>query len=87
MPVYEYRCKSCESRFDALRPIAQADAPVPCPTCAATETMRLLSVFAAQVKSGKSSEIGGGACATSEAMGVPCCGGMCAAPGPALPRH
>lgn len=32
MPVYEYRCDPC-GPFDQHRDMAQATAPLPCPTC------------------------------------------------------
>ena len=34
MPVYEYFCKSCDGVFEAIRPIAKASDPSPCPVCA-----------------------------------------------------
>jgi putative FmdB family regulatory protein len=34
MPVYEYLCKHCDGVFEAIRPIAQAAEPAPCPVCA-----------------------------------------------------
>ncbi len=34
MPVYEYFCKSCDGVFEAIRPIAKASEPSPCPVCA-----------------------------------------------------
>lgn len=40
MPVYEYLCSAC-GPFTALRPMAEYQAPQPCPTCAA-ETKRAI---------------------------------------------
>jgi putative FmdB family regulatory protein len=34
MPIYEYYCASCDSRFEKLRPISAAGQSQPCPTCA-----------------------------------------------------
>jgi putative FmdB family regulatory protein len=67
MPIYEYRCKSCENRFEKLRPIAEMDGPTPCPRCQSAEVLRLLSVFAAP-SGGDSGE----ACASSIANGTTC---------------
>ena len=45
MPVYEYLCRTCESRFEARRSMGDAGAPIDCPQGHA-DTTRLLSVFA-----------------------------------------
>ena len=45
MPVYEYLCPRCDSRFELLRPISRADEAVSCPRCN-NDTRRLLSPFA-----------------------------------------
>jgi putative FmdB family regulatory protein len=34
MPTYDYACPGCGS-FDALRPLAERDAPIACPQCGA----------------------------------------------------
>lgn len=52
MPVYEYVCSDCHNKFDALRPMSQADEPIACERCASGRTARVLSVFAA-VSDGK----------------------------------
>ncbi|TMQ61371.1 MAG: zinc ribbon domain-containing protein [Candidatus Eisenbacteria bacterium] len=45
MPIYEYRCSTCEERFEAL--VARSDLPPPpCPRCGALRVARLLSTFA-----------------------------------------
>jgi len=33
MPIYEYSCKSCQERFDSIRPMSQRDEPATCPGC------------------------------------------------------
>lgn len=45
MPLYEYVCRTCDNRFEARRPMAEAGAPIDCPDGHA-DTTRLLSVFA-----------------------------------------
>ena len=47
MPLYEYRCSDCETRFDALRAMADADAPIACPKCEGENTRRAISLFSA----------------------------------------
>ena len=45
MPIYEYRCPSCESKFEMRRGMSQADDPAACPSCQRTESKRCLSTF------------------------------------------
>ena len=72
MPMYEYGCLSCSSRFDRLRRMGQSDADVTCPSCQSHRVERRLSVFAAPSRGGA---------AVAEASAAPaaggCCGGSC----------
>ena len=43
MPIYEYECRACGVQFECL--VRKAEV-VTCPSCAATEVERLLSMFA-----------------------------------------
>lgn len=61
MPIYEYRCKLCEKRFELLRGFGQKDATAACPACGSEQTRRELSVFAAPTGGDD-----GGACGWSE---------------------
>ena len=70
MPVYEYLCKVCDTRFEARRPMSDAGSPMACPAGHA-ETTRLLSVFASV---GASSARGGDAPPGPPQGG---CGGAC----------
>lgn len=45
MPVYEYRCTTCDTRFEIRRPAAEAGAPATCPD-GHEGARRVLSVFA-----------------------------------------
>jgi putative FmdB family regulatory protein len=47
MPVYEYYCKSCDGVFEAIRPIAKASEPSPCPVCAKKAERMMPSSFSA----------------------------------------
>ncbi len=46
MPIYEYRCKHCEERFEQLVPMRTEHPPVTCPHCGTQEVRKLLSTFA-----------------------------------------
>jgi putative FmdB family regulatory protein len=71
MPIYEYVCLDCGQRFETLRTMKEADAPIACVQCESGHTQRKLSVFFAQ--SGGRVVAGGGSkgCAG-------CSGGSCA---------
>ena len=47
MPVYEYHCKPCDGVFEAIRPIAKASEPSPCPVCSKKAQRLPPSSFAA----------------------------------------
>ena len=42
MPLYEYRCKTCNALTTALRSVAESEVPVPCESCGA-EARRIVS--------------------------------------------
>ena len=65
MPIYEYACPVCHTRFERLQPMGHAD-ETSCPDCGGAAN-RVLSVFAA-VSRGEGGE-------TSAVAG---CGGACA---------
>ncbi len=47
MPIYEYVCRECGSRYEALRRMQDADRDLKCPQCQSEEVERLLSTFSA----------------------------------------
>ena len=48
MPIYEYLCQDCGTRFEILRSIKDADNPILCKSCQGEHTQRAVSVFFAQ---------------------------------------
>jgi putative FmdB family regulatory protein len=60
MPIYEYRCESCETRFEKLRPMREAEAPTDCPRCGHVVAKKQMSVCCMSVSGGSSA--GAGAC-------------------------
>jgi putative FmdB family regulatory protein len=48
MPIYEYICLNCKHQFEAIRPMAQADAPQTCQKCGAEDIKRKISLFFAE---------------------------------------
>lgn len=75
MPLYEYRCPTCDHRFELLRSFSQSDEPAICPS-GHVVAQRLVSVPAARVESGRPLPMAGAA-ASSDGGGGSCCGGGC----------
>ncbi len=45
MPIYEYTCLDCNTKFDALRRMSEADTPISCEECRGENTSRKISLF------------------------------------------
>lgn len=71
MPIYEYTCRQCNTKFEQLVRSMSNEAKLHCPKCGSAKTARALSVFAVGAEAAKSS-------ASSDA---PICG-RCGGPGP-----
>ena len=74
MPMYEYRCPDCDSRFEKLRRMSEAEQPAECPQCASKAASRQLSGFAAVTAGGGGGMEMGGGCA-KPGCGPGGCGG------------
>jgi putative FmdB family regulatory protein len=76
MPLYEYYCADCEIKFEALRKMSQADAPIACVRCKGMNTSRAISLFSAVSKgSGESRSLGSNSgCASCSATSCATCG-------------
>lgn len=59
MPIYEYACSDCGTKFEAL---VRSQTTVQCPSCHSTELEKLLSVFATTTDSTKPAPIMPGPC-------------------------
>ena len=62
MPLYEYHCADCGSRFEVLQRLGQGPEGLECPDCGKTEVEKEYSTFAGSVAG---SSLGGGGCAPS----------------------
>lgn len=75
MPLYEYFCPDCNTKFDALRPMSKADDDIACKNCESGRPTRVLSLFANFNRSDTAKKVivggghggccGGGACGCS----------------------
>ena len=77
MPVFEYKCTSCNSKFEVLHKSSVKQEDVSCPDCNSKEIKKLFSSFSASVQ-GHSHENG----CNHESCGMPstgcgCSGGSC----------
>lgn len=61
MPLYEYVCAKCETRFEELRPASRMDDAARCPE-GHSPAKRVLSTFAAMTSGakGEAEPVGGG---------------------------
>jgi len=74
MPIYEYVCFDCNNKFDALRPMRDADKPIKCKNCQGDHTSRAISLFSARSSSGATIAGSGGGCAGCAANSCAGCG-------------
>jgi putative FmdB family regulatory protein len=65
MPTYDYRCRTCDVRFEVKRGVDEPETPVDCPRGHGA-TSRVFTPVAV-----------GGAAAAPAASGGGCCGGGC----------
>ena len=67
MPIYEYVCPDCKTKFELMRPMSRSGEPADCPKCKRTAN-RALSRFACRSSNefGTTAPIagGGGGCAS-----------------------
>ncbi|CAB4365232.1 MAG: zinc ribbon domain-containing protein [Actinobacteria bacterium] len=72
MPLYEFRCRTCDDTFEVRRPMSEASEPATCPQ-GHDSAVRLLSVFASVGASG-----GAPSSAPAPRPSGGGCGGACA---------
>ena len=77
MPLFEYKCKNCNSIFEILNKSQTTTDEVYCPNCKSNNSEKLISVFSAlnTSKSGSSGFCHDGSCDLSSYGG--CKNGMC----------
>ncbi|HEX6512256.1 MAG TPA: zinc ribbon domain-containing protein [Chloroflexota bacterium] len=80
MPVYEYYCSDCRTKFEALRSMAAADEPAECSSCGSTKRVnRTITTFAriSGIQAAGGTESGGSVSMPLPTMDGGCCGGSC----------
>ncbi len=78
MPIFEYKCNDCNTKYEVLHKSSANLSEVTCPKCKSANSKKLLSTFSAAVSESSDSSYGDH-CA-SGACGLPsggCASGMC----------
>jgi putative FmdB family regulatory protein len=77
MPIYDYRCEDCKTRYEVFHQVREEASEIVCPSCESRKYTKMMSLPSAPViNSGSSSgECYGGAC--DNAGGCGCGGGSC----------
>jgi putative FmdB family regulatory protein len=75
MPLYEYRCRGCEKRFEEF---VVGDAHPRCPSCESRKVDKLLSVFAVGSAGGSKASASAGPSDGCGSCGDPRGPGSCA---------
>ena len=71
MPIYEFKCKECDSRFELLCGVGGWDG-VSCPECGGGKVAKLLSsFFSRSVGADGSSHSHGGSCSSCASIVAP----------------
>ncbi|HEY77515.1 MAG TPA: zinc ribbon domain-containing protein [Dehalococcoidia bacterium] len=45
MPIYEYKCRNCNEKFEVRRNLQDEEKEVKCPRCESRDTQRVFSLF------------------------------------------
>jgi putative FmdB family regulatory protein len=49
MPIYEYKCSECNTKFEILHKSTSIQDVIRCPACDSTENKKLFSSFSSQI--------------------------------------
>ncbi len=77
MPIYEYKCSECNTKFDVLHKSTTIQEDVHCPACNSTENKKLFSSFSSSTSNNVN--LSAGSC-QNESCGLPntgCSSGLC----------
>jgi len=81
MPIYEFLCRDCDTRYDDLVGMTATLDEQSCPECRSAEIVKLYSPFSVQTAGGTAVSVDGTACLPGPAgrgrAGGGCCGGGC----------
>ncbi|MBK6914670.1 MAG: zinc ribbon domain-containing protein [Ignavibacteriales bacterium] len=78
MPIFEYQCQECKTKFDVFHKSQNQTEKINCPKCNSDKSRKLFSTFSAAVSNSGSDSYGGcsdGNCTVPNSGG--CASGMC----------
>lgn len=79
MPIFEYKCNSCDSTFELLTKANNNDEEIICPQCNSSNNKKLFSAFSTSVSSSPYSgdSCANGSCGIDNSGSGGCASGMC----------
>jgi putative FmdB family regulatory protein len=81
MPIFEYKCSDCGSKFDILHKSINNREEVICPSCKSKNNKKLMSAFSASVHTdsytSSNSSCESGTCEAPSFSGPECASGLC----------
>ena len=78
MPIFEYRCSDCNTKFEVLHKSQEKEEDIICPKCNSNKSKKLMSSFAASMDG--SSSFSGSSYSDDSGSSYPgggCASGMC----------
>lgn len=75
MPLYEYLCDNCNTKFEIRRAMKASDAPTACPQCQSDHVERQISLVVALTRDGASVAMASGGCGCDSGCGCATRGG------------
>lgn len=77
MPIFEYKCKSCGSKFEVFHKTLSNPDDVVCPKCNSKESQKVFSTFSSAGFSASSSGCETGNCGIEPSYSGGCSSGLC----------
>jgi putative FmdB family regulatory protein len=80
MPVFEYKCKKCNTKFEVLHKSALNTERVACPNCSSINIKKLLSSFSTtsgNISNFPGEECNSGSCRCNDNYSGGCASGLC----------
>ena len=74
MPIYDYQCTDCNSKYDIFHNGREAKEDIVCPSCGSVHYKKLMSI---PVVSMRSTSIGSDSLRSTACDTDGCCGGAC----------